>query len=335
MGLRGGVAFYASTLAGQLGPETVDSGILSSTPLTFGSSSAPLFTLSSATTLPLTFLPLSLPAISSSLAPPSHITPSTLFHTSTSMGFSSQNSTGRATASSSSNLAIVISSTVGGVAFIFTLLVITTLVCRCVHSARVVKIDPLTASQASFTIRDKFGKVPHSAGSSCPFLARLSFDLGTESATTGATLTDETLPIPSEVDDIYCQLEALSAEVRSLQCTEEQPERERDSPTRALQTSIDQLRMDVQRLRCHNPTPTTRLSSTGAEGVLIDPSSMPGGLALLQTEIEELLIKQMHLDTVQFERLPIHHSRKVLASYSGYLQHLPHLPPTPGRFEKC
>lgn len=165
-------------------------------------------------------------------------------------------------------------------------------------------------------------KTPNSATSSHPFLARLSFQTIAESAGSTITLTDEIFPLPSEVDDVYNQLEALSAEVRRLRNAEEKHLFKRLStrraPARSIQAGIDQLRADVQRLRHRSGSPSSGDHSTSQRPGDTDPLAMLRDLAFLRGEIEELLAEQ---NMSEVERLPSYHSRR-----AGHV-HDPQIPP--------
>lgn len=148
------------------------------------------------------------------------------------------------------------------------------------------------------------------------------------STSSGITLTDEICPPSTEMDDVYRQLEALSHEVQSLQQEDAPRTPEQSCPphktARTIQAGIDQLRVDVHRIRYRTPTPTADHSiQEAAEGATADHASLYNDLVQLRTEIDELLIEQ--IQSGQTERLPSYHSRKALAFDTEPLPPVPDL----------
>lgn len=131
------------------------------------------------------------------------------------------------------------------------------------------------------------------------------------------TLTDEIFPLPSEVDDVFNQLEALSSQVQRLQRAEDisifRRASARRAPAATVQAGIEQLRMNVQRLRCRSGSPSSGDHSTSQCNGDVNPTEMLRTLELLRGEIEEL-IEQVNGDMVSdaSERLPSYHSRRAV-----------------------
>lgn len=151
----------------------------------------------------------------------------------------------------------------------------------------------------------------------------LAFQTKSQSAASDVTLTDEIFPLPSEVEDVYGQLEALSVEVQRFKDTEdlppEQPSRLHRTPTRDVQANFKQLHMEIQRLRHRSRTP----SSSGTRTVRADPMTMLHELDLLRAELHDILVERTS-DEVSIERLPSYHSRKAATIH---LSEEPEVPP--------
>lgn len=181
--------------------------------------------------------------------------------------------------------------------------------------------EPLSSAQ------EEFDKVPSLAAFPSLVPPRVSVHTIAESTLTGITLTDEFV-MPTEIDDVYHQLEVLSTEIRGLQHRDDTLGSGRDfnrqKAARTIQAGIDQLRVEVQHLRNRTPTPTSDPGRTSPEAPKADPLAMLNDLILLRSEIEELLVEQMHLDRSQIERLPSYHSRKAPAFDVGPRPPLPH-----------
>ncbi|GJE84403.1 hypothetical protein PsYK624_004790 [Phanerochaete sordida] len=241
------------------------------------------------------------------------------------------------TSSPPHNLAIIIGPAVAGALFLFFLL----LGCclwrrRHLRATRALRVDPFPSPDPSPNTQTEFMKALNTPRSPHPFLARLSFQTLAESVGASTmTLTDEIFPVPAEVDDVYNQLEALSAEVRQLQRAEQQVEQQaaqqagretaytqlpprqrvsgRRTTSRTVQAGIEQLRADVQRLRRRSGT-SSGAHGSGQHTGGAEPSEMLQNLVFLRAEIDELLreVNQNSESTEGCERLPSYHSRRAV-----------------------
>lgn len=211
---------------------------------------------------------------------------------------------------------MIIGAAAGGGALIVILLAVAAF-CYRRKKARKYKVNPFVTPDNTPTTspnaQEEFSKMPMSASSTRPFLARLSFQTVAESTTTGITLTDEIFPLPSEVEDVFNQLEALSAEVQKFRETEsadipqEQQSRPPRTPTPDVHANFEQIRAEVQRLRHRSGSPSAGQPCTTGTS----PLTMLRELDLLRAELQEILAGQVG-DEASVERLPSYHSRKTI-----------------------
>lgn len=247
---------------------------------------------------------------------------------STSQGPASRSADTSPTAPSKSNV-VIIAAAAGSGGVVLVLLIFT--ICYIQYKrTKKYHVDPYTTPDATPgntpNDQDIFTKLPTSASSARPFLARLSFQTFAESTTTGVTLTDEIFPLPSEVEDVYSQLEALSVEVQKFRETEEVSEEHRLSRcvravTQDVHANIGQLRMEIQRLRRRSGTNT----GTGVTTADVDLMHMLREVDMLRAELHDA-VRQTDNDS-SIERLPSYHSRKTTHGYTA--DDLP--PPLPTR----
>lgn len=147
-----------------------------------------------------------------------------------------------------------------------------------------------------------------------PCIARLSFQGGAPSLV--GSLSTEIFPLPSEVEDVYQQLEALTTEVDSLYVREKAAQAGLNgaSFTRSerMQAGIAALRTEVDRLKRYSMnTNTGRCNDESPSGAAVSrsiPMDMLRELAILRAEIEEMLMQQMGSVTPTMERLPSYSS---------------------------
>ncbi|KIP12700.1 hypothetical protein PHLGIDRAFT_133281 [Phlebiopsis gigantea 11061_1 CR5-6] len=237
----------------------------------------------------------------------------------TSQGPASRSADTSSTASSTSSV-VVIAAAAGSGGVVLALMIFTLCYIRYKKTRRY-HIDPYvtpdtTPSNTPTDDQDIFTKLPTPASSARPFLARLSFQTFAESTTTGVTLTDQIFPLPSEVEDVYSQLEALSVEVQKFRETEEVSEEHRLSRcvravTQDVHANIGQLRMEIQRLRRRSGTNT----GTGVTTADVDLMHMLREVDMLRAELHDA-VRQTDSES-SIERLPSYHSRKTTHGYTA------------------
>lgn len=152
------------------------------------------------------------------------------------------------------------------------------------------------------------------------------------------SLSTEIFPLPSEVEDVYQQLEALTTEVDSLHVREKAAQAGLNgaSFTRSerMQAGIAALRTEVDRLKRYSMnTSTGRCNDESPSGAAVSrsiPMDMLRELAILRAEIEEMLMQQMGSVTPTMERLPSYSSgRPTLRGLCTRLETPPPLPTVP------
>ena len=237
------------------------------------------------------------------------------------------------TTSSRSNVIVIIAAAAGSGAVVLILLLFVVCYIRYKRTKKY-HIEPYVTPDATPTNtpndQDIFTKLPPSTTSSTrPFLARLSFQTFAESTATGITLTDEIFPLPSDVEEVYSQLEALSVEVQKFREADEDgvPEEHRFSRrvhavTQDVHASIDQLRMEIQRLRRRSGTGTG--TGTGITAADADLMHMLREVDILRAELHEA-VGQTDSDS-SIERLPSYHSRKTVRDHPAHEETPPPLP---------